>query len=134
VIVVLSLPFLAHGSELRPLLEAIRTVETGTHPDPTNALGDGGRSLGPYQIQERYWSDSRMRGRYDQVRNKLYAESTIVRYWRRYAPHALACVHAPTLARVHNGGPAGDRNPRTLGYWYKVKRAMCLKGGGRGNG
>ena len=38
-------------ANLRPLFDAIREVESGGNPD---AVGDGGRSIGPYQIQ---WRD-----------------------------------------------------------------------------
>lgn len=32
--------------------------------------------------------------------------------------------HAPTdedIARIHNGGPNGHKNPNTEGYWKKVE-------------
>jgi hypothetical protein len=45
-------------------------------------------------------------------------------YWRRYAAAALAAGDLATLARVHNGGPGGARNPATLAYWRRVRAAM----------
>ena len=33
-------------------------VETGGVSDPENAVGDGGKAIGPYQIHEVYWKDA----------------------------------------------------------------------------
>jgi glutathione peroxidase len=43
---------------------------------------------------------------------------------KRYAPQAWAQGDVETLARVHNGGPAGARKQATLPYADKVRRAM----------
>ncbi len=35
--------------------------------------------------------------------------------------------HAPTdedMARIHNGGLNGYKNPNTLGYWERVKKHL----------
>ena len=37
------------------LLDAVGQVESGGNP---HAVGDGGRSLGPYQITSAYWADA----------------------------------------------------------------------------
>lgn len=110
----------AHG-ELRPLLESIREVESGGN---VNAVGDGGRSLGPYQIQRSYWKDARVPGRYEQVRDPRYAERVMMAYWRRYCPQSLARRDYQTLARVHNGGLAGARKKATIPYWRKVVKEL----------
>lgn len=34
------------------LFDAIRKTETGGESNPSNAIGDNGRSLGPYQIMK----------------------------------------------------------------------------------
>lgn len=109
---------------VRSLFNAIRQVETGGHADPANARGDGGRSFGPYQIQRKYWQDSGMPGRYEQVRSWVYAERVMLAYWHRHCPDALARGDFETLARVHNGGPAGHRKLATWSYWLKVRKAM----------
>lgn len=109
----------------RRLLSAIREVETGSQPaSGRNAVGDNGRSVGPYQIQKPYWRDSGVNGRYAHVRNPQYAERVMLAYWRKYCPTALARGDWRTLARVHNGGPDGDRKAATLKYWQRVKRAL----------
>lgn len=107
--------------DLRPLLDALREVESGGDPD---AVGDGGRSLGPYQIQWAYWKDSGVEGKYRQVRDRRYAERVMLEYWKRYCPKALARRDFQTLARVHNGGPAGARKSATRSYWRKVSKVL----------
>jgi len=117
----------AQAANVRPLLDAIRKVETGNHPDPKNALGDGGRSLGPYQISRAYWQDARPGfGTYRDVRYRRYAETTMLSYWQRYCPEALAKGDHETLARCHNGGcgwqRAGPKARRMMDvYWAKVE-------------
>jgi hypothetical protein len=112
----------ATTSNLRPLLDAIRQVESGGKADP--GAGDGGRSIGPYQIQRAYWRDSGVPGSYRQVRNAAYAERVILAYWKRHVPQALSQADWSTLARVHNGGPAGHRKNATLPYWQRVRKVL----------
>jgi hypothetical protein len=106
---------------VRDVLDAIRKVETGGHPAPAQAVGDGGRSLGPYQIGRKYWRDSGVPGRYEWVRDTAYAERVILGYWRRHCPDALRPLDAETLARTHNGGPGGPSKRATLPYWHRVR-------------
>jgi hypothetical protein len=120
-IICLCIPATAKGADLRPLFDAIRQVESGGNP---NAVGDGGRSIGPYQIQRAYWRDSGVPGRYESVQNPRYAERVMVGYWKRHAPRELARGDYEALARSHNGGPRGPHIAATRKYWAKVKRAM----------
>lgn len=114
----------AHAG-LERLFEAIRQVETGGIAwDGRDALGDQGRSLGPYQIGRAYWRDSRVAGEYRDVRNAAYARRVMLAYWRRYCPEALARRDLRTLARIHNGGPYGCHKPATLEYWRRVSRHL----------
>lgn len=116
------------GFDPRPVLDAIRQVETGGHPDPSNAVGDGGKALGPFQIHRVYWEDAvahdpslTAQGQsYESVRDVAYAERVILAYWRRYAPS----WDAQALSRIHNGGPKGHKRKATLGYWGKVQAAL----------
>jgi len=105
------------------LFDAIRKVETGdmTDADAALAVGDNGRSFGPYQIQRAYWQDAiehqpEIGGQFLDCRNPRYAERIMLAYWDRYAPDD----HYETLARIHNGGPKGHENPNTLEYWKRV--------------
>lgn len=108
--------------DARPILDAIRSVETGGHPDPANAVGDGGRAIGPYQIHRSYWLDATERRPelrelgYESVRDQAIAEQIVLAYLTRYAPD----WSASTLARIHNGGPRGHKKASTLPYARKV--------------
>ncbi len=113
-----------NAPDMRPLFDAIRHVETGGSSDPANAVGDGGRSVGPYQIRREYWRDSGIPGKYAWVRNVRYAELVMLNYWRRHCPEALRRGDWQTLARVHNGGPDGDRDRRTINYWRRVQQQI----------
>ena len=107
------------------LFRAIRKVETGGHKDPTNALGDNGASLGPFQISELYWRDAvthmpELGGTYQDVRGDYYSQLVMMAYWDRYAPDDSY----ETLARIHNGGPNGHRLGSTDYYWAKVRLSL----------
>jgi len=116
-----------HAVNVRPLLDAIRQVETGGMRNPMNAVGADGSSLGPYQISRAYWRDSGVPGDYGQVRSNAYAERVIVAYWKRYCGASLRASDWQTLARVHNGGPRGAEKTATLRYWDKVNQSMRLQ-------
>ena len=116
-----SSPITHHSS----LLAAIREVETGGQPrGGRDTRGDSGRSLGPYQVQRSYWRDAGIPGRYDQVRDPSYARDVIEAYWRKHCPAALRRGDLQTLARTHNGGPAGPHKRSTIGYWHRVRRQL----------
>ena len=51
--------FLSAGPISARLFRAIQLVESGGESDPENAVGDGGRAIGPYQIHESYWKDAK---------------------------------------------------------------------------
>lgn len=109
------------------LLDALVQVESG---GDCNAVGDGGRAIGPLQIHYVYWLDAveaepslRARG-YQACTNEAYARSVVTAYLTRYG----AGQTAEGLARIHNGGPKGYKKAATRGYWAKVSKAM---GGGR---
>jgi hypothetical protein len=104
---------------LAKLFYAIGMVESGNNDNVKP--GDQGKSHGRYQIQWAYWKDSGVPGSYRQVTNKAYAERVMIGYWKRHCPKALASCDYQTLARVHNGGPAGYRRSSTLPYWRKVQ-------------
>ena len=108
------------------VLDAIRVVETGGEPNAgRDATGDGGRSIGPYQIQRAYWIDSGVAGRWEDCRDAEYARRVVKAYWQRYCPRALAEADLEVLARVHNGGLSGHRKTSTLGYWRKVELELA---------
>ena len=120
--------------------ESIQEVETGNCKNPLNAVGDQGRSIGPYQIMRDYYNDAVQQnpsltngGRsYENVMgpgSQTYGIEVGNAYMERYATQERL-GHTPTTedhARIHNGGPNGYKNPNTESYWEKVERAMNNK-------
>ena len=118
----LALASASHAAPPESFWRALHQVETsGRHGA---ILGDNGKSLGPLQISRAYHIDSRVGGSYEQVTDLAYARRVATAYLKRYAPAAWEAGDVDTLARVHNGGPAGARKPATLPYADKVRRAM----------
>jgi hypothetical protein len=103
------------------LLTAIMLVESG---GDANAVGDRGRSIGPYQIQYSYWLDSGVPGSFKMCRNKTYARKVVKAYWKRHEPKAVKRNDLKSLARLHNGGPNWRSKSSTVGYWNKVRNHM----------
>lgn len=100
---------------------ALHVVETGGKRGPI--IGDNGKALGPLQIHRSYWQDARVAGRYEDCADLAYSIKVASAYLQRYAPKAWQAGDTMTLARIHNGGPRGDKKPATLRYAEKVKRA-----------
>ena len=119
---------LANADVPRRLLEAIRIVESGGND---NAVGDGGKAIGPYQIWRAYWKDAleydpSIGGSYENCYERKYAERVVQAYMARYA-NERRLGHAPTeedIARIHNGGPNGHRKKATVSYWEKVQKEL----------
>lgn len=112
--------------EIRPLLNALAVVESNNNDA---AVGDNGRAIGRYQIWEIYWHDAvefcpSLKGEYQDVRSKDYAERIITAYLLRYARDAVECKDFEQLARIHNGGPKGHKKKATLKYWNRVRENL----------
>lgn len=110
------------------VLDAIEKVESEGNP---KMVGDQGRSRGAYQIQQPYWNEAMKRGHADwrykeRVWDKASSRQAVKWYWEKYAPEALRKGDQETLARIHNGGPAGatTKRSKTDVYWNKVKARM----------
>lgn len=114
-------PAEASDDPLRRFFRVLSDVESG---GDDQAVGDGGRSLGRYQIGRLYWQDAGSPGVYNDVTDPAFAESVMLAYWRRWCPSALAALDYETLARVHNGGPRGSSKQSTLPYWRKVQERL----------
>ncbi len=122
------LTLLAPRHTEREILDAIRFVETSDQENPPD--GDGGMSIGPYQIGWSYWADATqfdpdIGGEYEDCRRRDYAEQVIDAYMRRYAATAWKVRDAESIARTHNGGPRGPELESTDRYWEKVKRRLA---------
>lgn len=116
----LALAATTHAAPPESFWRALHLVETSGRHGPI--LGDNGRSLGPLQISRAYFTDSRVGGTYEQVTDLGFARKVVSAYLQRYAPKAWAAGDVETLARVHNGGPAGARKAATVNYGAKVAR------------
>lgn len=105
------------------LLDAMYTVESNRGKV---MIGDNGKAIGPYQIWKSYWQDaveydSSIGGCYEDCMKKEYSEKVIRAYWARYAPKD---VTVKQLAQIHNGGPKGYKNSKTLKYWNKIIKEL----------
>lgn len=117
------------------LMNAIRWVESRDGQDVRD--GDGGKSVGPYQIQQRYLDDANAwAGTHfllAEMRNKAKAEFVVWSYldrWGTYYQRKTGCYPtAEVLARIHNGGPFGWRKLSTKPYWRRVFKRMKEKEG-----
>ena len=89
------------------------------------ARGDHGQALGPLQIHRAYVADVNERCgtnfRWERMTNRTEAVAVFTRYVRIYAPKGAT---AEQIARIHNGGPDGHRQPETVAYWRKVRRHL----------
>jgi len=111
------------GIDLDRVLDAIQKVETGGCKNPSKAVGDGGKAIGPLQIHYSYWKDAidfdpSIGGSYSDCTDEAYARKIAIAYFTRYAPDWN--IH--TLAGTHNGGPKGAKNPKTVNYRAKVAK------------
>ena len=102
------------------LLDAICQVESNCNSD---AVGDNGNAIGPYQIWYVYWQDAiehrpEIGGSYHNCVNKEYSEKIVSAYWDRYATKKRLgrVVTNQDRARIHNGGPNGYKKFSTLKY------------------
>jgi hypothetical protein len=109
---------------LDPLLDAIATAES---QNGARTIGDGGRAIGPYQIHRDYWRDgTRILGvdwPYEAARDAVKARE-VVRAYLLYYGRGKTLIE---LARIHNGGPDGDRKTSTLHYASKIRKILAVQ-------
>lgn len=105
------------------LLKAINQVEAGGKTNGT-IVGDAGKAIGPFQIHYAYWRDSGVRGQYQDCHRYDYSVKVVTAYLNRYAYDALTRKDYEVLARTHNGGPKGYKNPATKKYWERVRKVL----------
>ncbi len=115
---------------LDDLLAAIEQVESG---GDANAVGDGGKAVGAYQIHKIYVDDvNRIIGqnfykyedRWNRKRSRDMAKVYLTHWEPRYLEPKPNIVIAEHLARIHNGGPNGWKKDCTKKYWIKVKAVL----------
>lgn len=119
----LAQPTRAGGGEdrIERLLDAIAQVESRSN---RNAVGDGGRAIGVYQIHRRYWQDgTRILGMdwpYEDAANPAKARQVVRAYLRHYGKDRSLL----DMARIHNGGPNGHKKESTQDYAKKISAVM----------
>lgn len=112
------------------LLNAISVVESSKK---ANAVGDGGKALGLFQLHRIYVRDvNNILGRKcysysDRLNPNKSKDMTVIylkHYGRAYERKTGKPATLEVLARIHNGGPNGWAKPATKEYWLKVKKAL----------
>ena len=104
----------------RRLFDAIRQVESGGNDQ---ALGDAGRSIGPYQCGLAAFLDGGgMVADYPRLAyDRAATEAVMVRYWAKFG-----AVTDSDRAKCWNIGPKWRTRARAAGdkYWTRVREAM----------
>lgn len=107
--------------QMELLLDAIAEVESRGNP---MCVGDSGKAAGVYQIHRSYWTDgTRILGvdwDYRDAQDPQKARQVV----RAYLSHYGKGKALLDMARIHNGGPRGDRKEGTLAYVRKIEQAL----------
>ena len=116
------------------LLPLLAEVESNFDP---NAIGDGGKAIGMYQIHEDYWMDGtdwidvNWEYHIEYVKNPTYSTVVVIGYLDRYGRNYEKKTGQPAtmevLARIHNGGPRGYEKESTKEYWRKIEALIDRK-------
>lgn len=111
--------------QLGDFILALREVESGGKPDfGEDALGDGGKALGPLQIWRVCWEDAQVPFPYSKCGKFKNSVHVALNYWFRYCGLALMIGDWETMARIWNGGPKGATKESTVSYWERVRSVM----------
>jgi hypothetical protein len=105
------------ANDIERLLDAIARIES--HCDP-NAVGDGGRALGAYQIHRVYWEDGTALLGVDWPHRDATDPKKARRVVKAYLLHYGNGKSLIEMARIHNGGPCGYRKKATVCYARKI--------------
>lgn len=110
-----------NSRDINQLLNAIAIVESNNNDQ---AIGDGGKALGRYQIHKSYWIDGttylKVSWPYSDATDAKKARQVVRAYWKRYGKGKTI----EQLARIHNGGLYGYKKKSTIKYWLKVKKVL----------
>ena len=127
---ILFLTFTIQAVELDGrLLDAIELVESGGRFD---AVGDGGMSIGAYQLTKAYVRDVNRiygtaytaRDRMNKRRSREMTYAYLLYYGRVYERRTGKIATYEVLSRIHNGGPYGMYKQSTNHYWRKVEEVL----------
>ena len=114
------------------LLDAIEWVES---KGDANAIGDGGRAVGAYQLHKIYVDDVNRinvfgpQYVYGDRLSKSKSREMVRTYLFWYIRFTCRLIKSPEckirefeyMARIHNGGPRGHLKDSTKQYWEKIK-------------
>lgn len=119
-----SLNCLGEIIPLKP--EFLNTLGKQESSNNAKAIGDNKKAIGIYQIHLKYWQDATdfdktINGSYSDCFNPDYAKRIVTSYLNKYAKSAIQKNDFEKLARIHNGGPLGYKNPNTIKYWKRFK-------------
>lgn len=105
--------------------KAMMYVESRGDPQ---AIGDGGKAIGVFQIHRAYWADgTRFLGvswPYSDAKDPAKAIAVVQAYTKHYAAVHGRSWTAEIIAKIHNGGPLGWKKASTKSYWNRVRNQM----------
>lgn len=119
------------------LLPIILAIESGGN---FNAVGDGGKALGAYQIHAAYWSDGcgflgvhwDYKTATDPERSKAVVRAYLTHYGKLYERETGKKATAEVLAAIHCSGPKGGQklktNKNVQKYVQKIKDELKRQG------
>ncbi len=114
------------------LMPVLASVESGNNP---NAVGDGGKAVGIYQIHPGYVQDVNriartaytLDDRKDPVKAAEMVTIYLTHYGERYVRITGNEINLEALARMHNGGPNGWKMQATESYWKKCGTLLVME-------
>jgi hypothetical protein len=118
-------------TNLLTLISALIMVESSGND---NAVGYTGNCYGCLQLKTIYIKDVNRIAGTSYTITEAFDRAKSIDMFRIYINHYATSKrlgHEPTfedIARIHNGGPNGWLDPRTDGYWKKVKKELKRRG------
>ena len=114
------------ANDIERLLDAIARIESH---GKAKAVGDGGRALGAYQIHRAYWEDGTGLLGVDWPHGDAADPKKARRVVKAYLRHYGQGKSLLEMARIHNGGPHGDKKKATLPYARRILADGSLSSG-----
>lgn len=121
ILCLITMEVVAAENVLADYFSALHWVEAEWKVGPIKGK-DG--ELGPLQIREGFWKDSKVPGKYSDCADLEYSKRVAIAYYEKWCPMALEMRDYEIMARIHNGGPKGHRRSSTLPYWRKVRSML----------
>lgn len=127
ILVILLISQLANANDLNQIMDVLKYIETNNNP---KAIGDGGKSFGILQIQQKAIDDVNERFGTSYIHEDAFdiacAEEIFELYITIWGSHLEAKEKRPLtdedIVRIWNGGPRGYKRKGTLDYLEKYKK------------